>query len=58
MIQNPNIKFSDRDTYSSKDTSPNSHFIRPKISPKNLDSRFGENRATVAVLENGSELGL
>ena len=46
MIKNPNIKFSDRATISLKDTSPNSlTFSQPKISPKNLDSRFGQNRA-------------
>ena len=27
VIQKPNIKFSDRDTISLKDTSPNSHFF-------------------------------
>ena len=45
MIQKPNIKFSDRATISLKDTSPNSPFFQPKINPKNLDSRFGQNRA-------------
>ena len=41
MIQNPKINFSDRDTISLKDNSSNSHFFsQPKISPKNLDSRF------------------
>ena len=45
MIKKPNINFSDRDTISLKDTSPNSHFSQLKISPKNMDSRFGQNRA-------------
>ena len=44
MIQKPNIKFSYRAIISLKDTSPNSYFFQSKISPKNLDSRFGQNR--------------
>ena len=28
-----------------KDTSPNFHFSQSKISPKNLDIRFGQNKA-------------
>ena len=35
MIQKPNIKFSVRDTISLKDTSPNSPFLKLKISPEN-----------------------
>ena len=42
MIQKPNIKFSNRDTISWKDTSTNSHFFPTEISPKNLDNRFGQ----------------
>ena len=45
VIQNPNIKLSDRAIISLKDTSPNSHFFPIKISPKNYDSRFSQNRA-------------
>ena len=51
MIQKPKIKFSDRATISLKDTSPNSHFFsQPKISPKNLDNWFGQNRASCGNL--------
>ena len=42
VIKKPNINFSDRATISLKVTSPNSHFFLIK----NLDRRFGQNRAT------------
>ena len=51
MIQKSNIKFSYRDTSFLKDTSPNSQFFSAEISPKNLDSMFGQNRATCDSLE-------
>ena len=46
VIQNPNIKFPDRATISLKDTSPNSHFFPTENQSQNLDSSFGQNRAT------------
>ena len=45
MIQNPNIKFSDRVTIFLKDTSPNSHFFLTENQSQNLDSRFDQNKA-------------
>ena len=45
MIQKPKINFSDRATIYLKNTSPNSHFFPVEINPKNLDSRFGQNKA-------------
>ena len=37
MIQNPNIKFLDRDTISLKDTSPNSHFFLTENQPQKFE---------------------
>ena len=45
MIQKPIIKFLDRDTSSLKDSGPNSHLFPAEISPKDLDNRFGQNKA-------------